>query len=283
MFQKRREVNRKMKAVRTIVIVLCVIALGIYGAAWFVEQSREDPTRPTLTSDVEVLELPCAYSQEQMLSGLHAYDERDGDLTGEILVGDISRFQQEGTCEVTYVVFDSSNQPASLTRQVVFTDYRSPQFTLTQPLVFVAGRGSSASSYVGAQDMLDGDISSLVRMTNSNISYSVAGDYEIQVEVTNSFGDISEATLPVHIVEQYQQSITIQLTENLVYLSVGETLNPDSYISSVTASNGSELNAGSVTAISEVDTSTPGCYEVEYVVEDSNGNQGVTWLVVIVE
>lgn len=84
--------DRIMKAIRNIVIVLLVIALGIYVASWFVEQSREDPTRPTITSDVEVLELPCAYSQEQMLSGLHAYDERDGDLTSEILVGEISRF-----------------------------------------------------------------------------------------------------------------------------------------------------------------------------------------------
>lgn len=274
--------DRIMKAVRNIVIVLLVIALGIYVASWFVEQSREDPTRPTITSDVEVLELPCAYSQEQMLSGLHAYDERDGDLTSEILVGEISRFQQEGTCEVTYVVFDSSNQPATLTRQVVFTDYRSPQFTLTQPLVFVQGRGSSASSYVGATDMLDGDISSSVRMTDSNISYSVAGDYEMNVEVTNSFGDLAEATLPVHIVEQYQQSLTIELTQNLVYLSVGETFQPYNYVSSVTTSNGSQIDTDNVTAVSNVDTSTPGCYEVQYNVS-SSGSQGITWLVVIVE
>lgn len=271
-----------MKAVRNIVIVLLVIALGIYMASWFVEQSREDPTRPTITSDVEVLELPCAYSQEQMLSGLHAYDERDGDLTSEILVGEISRFQQEGTCEVTYVVFDSSNQPATLTRQVVFTDYHSPQFTLTQPLVFVQGRGSSASSYVGATDMLDGDISSSVRMTDSNISYSVAGDYEMDVEVTNSFGDLAEATLPVHIVEQYQQSLTIELTQNLIYLSVGDAFQPNDYVSAVTASNGSHVDISSVTTVNGVDTSTPGCYEVQYNAV-SAGREGVTWLVVIVE
>ncbi len=274
--------DRIMKAIRNIVIVLLVIALGIYVASWFVEQSREDPTRPTITSDVEVLELPCAYSQEQMLSGLTAYDERDGDLTSEILVGEISRFQQEGTCEVTYVVFDSSNQPATLTRQVVFTDYRSPQFTLTQPLVFVQGRGSSASSYVGATDMLDGDISPSVRMTDSNISYSVAGDYKMNVEVTNSFGDLAEATLPVHIVEQYQQGLTIQLTQNLVYLSVGETFQPYNYVSSVTTSNGSQIDTDNVTAVSGVDASTPGCYEVQYNVS-SGGSQGITWLVVIVE
>lgn len=271
-----------MKAVRTIVIALLVIALGIYGAAWFIEQSREDPTHPTLTSDIDVLELPCAYSEEQMLSGLHAYDERDGDLTGEIMVGEISRFQQKGTSEVTYVVFDSSNQPASLTRQVVFTDYRSPQFTLTQPLVFVEGRGSSAFSYVGATDMLDGDISSLVRMVNSNISYSVVGDYELQVEVTNSFGDVAQATLPVHIVEQYRQGLTIQLTQNLVYLSAGQDFNPYDYIIAVTTSNGSQVDTDLVSAVSGVDTSTPGCYEVEYTVT-SGGNQGVTWLVVMVE
>lgn len=271
-----------MRAVRIIVVALLVVALGLYGAAWIVQQANEDPTLPTLTSDIDLLELPCAYSEEQMLSGLHAYDQRDGDLTGEIMVGEISRFQQKGTSEVTYVVFDSSNQPATLTRQVVFTDYRSPQFTLTQPLVFVEGRGSSASSYVGATDMLDGDISSLVRMVDSNISYSVAGDYELQVEVTNSYGDVSKATLPVHIVQQYQQGLTIQLTENLVYLSAGASFDPYEYVSAVTTSSGSQVSVNAVNAVSNVDTSVPGCYEVEYTVQ-SGGSEGVTWLVVMVE
>lgn len=130
--------------------------------------------------------------------------------------------------------------------------------------------------------MLDGDISSSVRMTDSNISYSVAGDYEMDVEVTNSFGDLAEATLPVHIVEQYQQSLTIELTQNLIYLSVGDAFQPNDYVSAVTASNGSHVDISSVTTVNGVDTSTPGCYEVQYNAV-SAGREGVTWLVVIVE
>ena len=271
-----------MKAVRTIVIVLCVIALGIYGAAWFVEQSREDPTRPTLTSDVEVLELPCAYSQEQMLSGLHAYDERDGDLTGEILVGDISRFQQEGTCEVTYVVFDSSNQPATLTRKTRFTDYHSPQFTLSEPLIFREGEGESAITYVGASDIIDGNISSLVRMVESDVNYRLAGEYSIQVEVTNSFGDMQQASLPVHIIEGSNAALQINLTSPLVYVSKGASFDPNEYVEDVEDADGNVVGTEGLAADSQVNTQEEGCYQVHYQITNEQGLTGETWLTVIV-
>lgn len=54
----------------------------------------------------------------------------------------MTRFIDKGLCNVTYVVFDSSNQSASLTRNVRFTDYRSSRFITAKPLVYVEKEGN---------------------------------------------------------------------------------------------------------------------------------------------
>ena len=145
-----------MKYIRIAAIAILILAAGLYGAGVVKEKQEEDPTRPTITSDREVLEISVNYTEEDLLQGLSAYDEKDGDLTSQILIGEFSQFVQKGVCNLSYVVFDSSNQAANLNRQVRFTDYESPKITLSQPLVFIAGRSSTPISYIGAQDVLDG-------------------------------------------------------------------------------------------------------------------------------
>lgn len=271
-----------MKYVRIFVVVLFVASLGIYGISRVVEENSKDLTKPVITSDREVLEISCGYTQEDLLEGLTASDEKDGDLTDQIMAGTFSQFLEKGVCSTTYVVFDSSNQSASLTRRVKFTDYESPKFTLTQPLVFQAGAGSSAVSQVGAEDLLDGDISSLVKLVDSTVNYQTAGDYSIQVEVTNSFGDVCQASLPVHIREKSGSSLEITLTDALIYLKPGTEFDPLSYVESVNDQQGTALDNPDVEASSNVDTDQEGCYEVGYTVSDGRGHEGETWLVVIV-
>ena len=47
-----------MKYVRIAVVILLIASLGIYGAGVVREKQGEDPTRPVITSDREVLEIP---------------------------------------------------------------------------------------------------------------------------------------------------------------------------------------------------------------------------------
>ena len=63
-----------MKYVRIAVIILFVASLGLYGASWIREKQQADPTRPQITSDREVLEVPCQYEEAQLLEGLTAED-----------------------------------------------------------------------------------------------------------------------------------------------------------------------------------------------------------------
>ena len=271
-----------MKYVRIAVIILFIASLGLYGISWIREKQNEDPTRPQITSDREVLEVPSQYEEDQLLEGLTAQDEKDGDLTDQIIVGSFSQFVEKGVCNVTYVVFDSSNQPATLTRQVRFSDYRSPQLTLSEPLVFRENTGENAVSYVGADDVLDGDLSSMVQLTDSDVDYRTAGDYHIAVEVTNSFGDVERQQLPVHVIEGSNAALQIQLTDPVVYLNLGEEIDPGAYVEQVVDADGNPLEPSELTVESGVNTQEAGCYEVHYRAVNDQGIAGETWLTVIV-
>lgn len=274
-----------MRIVRIILIAVSILSLGMFGISELIELSSRDTTVPEITSDREILEIPCEYTQEQLMEGLSAKDETDGDLTSEIIAGSFSRFIDTGMCNLTYVVFDSSDQPASLTRKVRFTDYHPPRFTLTEPLVFVEQEGSytEAMERLGAQDMLDGDLKEWITQTDTDVNYQRVGTYTMSVEVSSSFGDTSTAALPVHVVSAENQLVDIALTEGIAYIRAGESFDPAAYVSAVTAADGSALDPSAVTAESAVDTNTPGCYEVHYQVFDAGGNTGETWLTVIVE
>ena len=267
-----------MRIVRIILIVVSILSLGIFGISELIRFSGRDTEAPEITSDREVLEIPCEYTQEQLMEGLSAEDETDGDLTSEIIAGSFSRFINTGECNLTYVVFDSSDQPATLTRKVRFTDYHPPRFTLTEPLVFSEQEGSytTAMERLGASDQLDGDLKEWITQTDTDVNYQRVGTYTMSVEVSNSFGDTSSAALPVHVVSAENRRVDIALTSGIVYISAGESLDPSAYISGVTAADGSSLDPSAVTAESAVDTNTPGCYEVHYQVFDAGGNTGET-------
>ena len=200
------------------------------------------------------------------------------------MAGNFSRFLSPGLCDLTYVVFDSSNQPGSLTRRVRFTDYHSPDFTLTDPLVFEESEGSytTVMDQIGATDMLEGDLSDWVVQTDSDANYQKSGDYHVQMEVTNSYGDTSSLSLPVHVVKSGSQSMEIVLSSWIVYLDPGSEIRPADYVTALYNGSGESIGAEAVSWESGVDTQTPGVYEIHYTASDGQGHSGETWMTVVV-
>lgn len=271
-----------MKYIRIAVSVLFVISVAFFGYVKYSEQAKIDDTLPTISGPSEPLELPCAYSEEDLLQDLSAYDEKDGDITAEIMVNNIVPALERGKCKVNYVVFDSSNHPATFSRDIVFTDYRSPKIYLTKPLVFKKNSNENIFGYIGAVDVIDGDISSLLRM-NTNTNMLEEGDYVINVEVNNSLGDFSRLEIPVHIIDTNDSRMEIKLTESTVYINADDKFNPEEYIESVTTADGTSYEKNIVNTESNVNTSKSGVYEVIYTAEQSDLVKGYTSLLVIVE
>ena len=267
---------------RTVIVIFC-ISLLIFIVAVVKELISSDSSIPEITSDRDVLEVPCNYTESQLLEGLSAYDQDDGDLTSKIVVGSMSRFINPGVCNVTYVVFDSSNHSASFTRKVRFSDYHAPRFNTSEPLVFTEREGNSTllKERIIANDIIDGEISESVINTSSDINYSVAGTYHSTYEVSNRFGDTSTIELPVHIIKSENNQIDIKLTQGIIYINTGDTIDAADYIESVTSAQGRTLHRV-VKIESNVDNTTPGVYEIHYSASYS-GTNGETWLTVVVQ
>ncbi len=274
-----------MRFVRAAVIIIFVLALGIYGVSEWMQLRNRDTTIPEISSDRDVLKIPCQYTQEQLMEGMSASDGKDGDLTSQIIAGSFSRFIEKGICNLTYVVFDSANQSATLNRKIQFKDYHSPRFSLTEPLIFTENEGSYIQllSRIRVSDMLDGDLTDWITQVDTDVKYQRVGDYTTTLSVSNSFGDTVTIDLPIHVVNLETQRLDIQLSDNIVYLKKGNSFDPNQYIKNLFDVQGKKLDTDMVSASSDVDTQTPGCYEVHYEAEDKKGNQGQTWLTVVVE
>lgn len=274
-----------MKYVKITVIALFALALALFTASGVVKLKNADATLPVITSDREILELPCDYTEEQLLTGLKARDGKDGDLTDRIIAGSFSRFIEKGVCDVSYIVFDSGKHSASLTRKVRFTDYHSPHFTLTEPLVFEekAGKYDLLLGRVGAEDILSGSLTDWIVTAGTDANYQKSGAYSVELEVTNPMGDTAALRLPVHILNERSGSLDIRLKEALVYVKKGEEFSASSFVEKVVDEKGNALPSGNVTAEGKADTQTPGVYEIHYRASDGMGNTGETWLTVVVE
>lgn len=243
-----------------------VVAAVLFTFANVREWMNEDETLPTITADSDTIDVPCAYTTDQLLAGVTASDAKDGDLTGQILVGNFTRFIDPGVCDLNYVVFDSSEHMATLTRRVHFTDYHSPRFALAEPLVFAESttNNTEVRDLFSASDVLDGDLTDWITYVETNAAYNNPGDYTITMEVRNSFGDTVRYAFPIHIYERNTQDFTISLTDALVYVQQGGDFDPLEYIESVEDLSGNEYSPSLLRVTSTVDTGTPGIYEVHY-------------------
>lgn len=274
-----------MRIIRSLLIVCSIIAVGVFAISELIAFTNRDTTVPQITAETDTIEVTSEYTRDDLMQGIYAWDDKEGDLTSKVVLSSLSRFVDKGVCNLTYVVFDSSDQSASLTRKVKFTDYHSPRFTLSEPLIFREGEGTydEVLERVGAQDVLEGDRTDWLVRTDSDVNFQAQGAYTMIFEVGNSYGDTVSAALPVHVVPAANQKVQIALNTNIVYLTAGQGFDPGSYIAGVTAADGSGMDPAVTAVNSGVDPNTPGCYEVNYQARDLFGNMGETWVTVIVE
>ena len=270
-----------MKWIKSLVWVVFGCAVIVFGVATVREFLNRDTAKPVIKSEQEEITIPCGYTYEEITEGLTASDEEDGDLTDQILLGRMSRFIETGVCDLTYVVFDSSNQSASLTRRIRFSDYESPEFRSSLPLVYIVKEGDyeQTMARLSVYDRLDGEMKDAIQVTASSVLYSTEGTYSMTLEATNNFGDTSTLEVPVHIVAADNLKAEIKLTQYIYYVNQGETFDPLQLIDEGQAGS---LTKDQIYVISNpVNTGQPGVYEVQYGV-DVEGQTSMTWATVVV-
>ncbi len=274
-------------------ILMFLIFCAVFAVYYINYKKAWDTKAPVLKCETEEIIASVKVTEEELLKGVTATDNVDGDLTDEILIEEITQFA-EGVRTIRYAVVDSANNIGRISRTLIYEDYESPKFALEKPLVFYIGDGYDLIGIISASDVLDGDITFNVRLTADTIEYQTPGVFEVSYAVRNSAGDYVTLTANVEMREKENKEPRITLTEALIYLKQGEAFSPLDYVDSVYDPN---MNYGlsreeqketytlsNIDITNPVDTNVPGTYEVIFHAPSDNPEYtGVTRLIVIVE
>lgn len=251
-----------MRAVKHILIILLVLlAIGQIFTSVYLD-SAERKVAPVISCPEGVLEVSASSPESALLEGVTAYDEQDGDLTGRIILGGVSKLISNDTAKVTLLVFDSDDNMGQCVRYIRYIDYRRPRFTVKEPLVYSTTEEVSILERVGATDVVDGDLSDAIRVSTLDAS-SDSRRYSVTIQVTNSLGDTATLELPVFLLEADPMRPEVRLNSYLLYLERDEAFDPAALISEVELPVGT-AELGDVQIESNVDTTTAGTYQVVY-------------------
>lgn len=249
-------------------VALFILTLAAFIALKVYTILSVDTTPPVITFAQDVLDVGIGAKTDDLLAGVTATDDRDGDVTGEVMVKGVSHLITANTAQITYIAFDSSNNMSTATRTLRYTNYEKPRFTLTRPLMFSIGSQVSILEHLTAQDVVDGDLSNSVRVTTQNVDDTRSGVYSVTVQVTNSLGDVEILPLKLTMTDSARVTPAVELSSYIVYLPVGRTFSPAGYILSPT-------DPSTVTVEGRVDTTHPGVYELSYTCQGDTVYQTV--------
>lgn len=297
-----------MKKIRILSIIIFFIAIVSFGLYRKQEQASRDRKSPEITMDSEEIEVPCSAAREDLLAGIQAMDNRDGDVSDTLLVETMSNFIEKGRRKITVAAFDSSNNVAKASRTVIYTDYHSPRFALEEPLRFQL-KTQSLMGTLSAKDVLDGDLTGNIKISSEySVTEDEAGIYPMVFTVSNSAGDVVQLPVNIEIYDPSRDSRNPQfeLSEYLVYTTPGTAINPWDYVQKMTV-NGIEYERGEdgilydpkpkknqkrlsiapeeVVIDENADYNTPGTYEIVYHFtdpEDEDEKEGHIRLIVVV-
>ena len=270
-----------MKVLRIVILILFVFVTIAATTVFVSEKLSVDKTIPQITVDGDMIEVSLKATDEEILKGITAFDEKDKDLTDKIVIESVSRFISKGVSKVIYAVCDSDNNVAKATRLIKYKDYESPKFEVIDNLCFSLYEHIDISEHIVAYDSLEGNIKGKIVVTSDNYSTSIPGVYSLDATVTNSKGDTSTIRLPLIVEDVPLSAPKIELSEYLVYVKKGQTIDFASYI--VDAIDYQEMSLKDrITIESMVDFNKPGSYSVHYYVTDSLSVRGHSVLTVIV-
>lgn len=271
-----------MRLFRIVITLLFAAVTVLFAWYWYKSEVVADKTVPKITIVGDTLEVALNATDAELLAGVTAYDAKDGDLTDRVIVESISKFSEIGVCKVFYAVCDNDNHVASASRKIIYQGYTSPRFSMNRSLCFSQMETVNVGSILGAEDVLDGDISANIIITSSDYEYGSLGTYTVRAEVTNSKGDMISIQLPLVVEERSSNAPTVELTDYLIYAKRGQGINYLEYFLSATDSYEKDVS-DTLQVENDYDASTPGVYSFHYFVTDALGRRGHSILTVVVE
>lgn len=261
-------------------ILVIIVTVAAFLGYCSLDAMRTDTKAPEIKLASDMLEVSVEDPKSALLQGVSAADNKDGDVTDSLVVENITMLDSTGTVTVSYAAFDAAGNVARAERKAVYTDYVSPRFTLSKPLIYTQGTSFDVLGNIGATDVFDGDIQHRVRATIlGEESISQAGTHVVQFQVTNSLGDTHAKSFPVEVMTGDPYDADLELEQYIVYLPVGSVFNAASYLKSFSYQRSRVELSGVVPAgfdletKGQVQTQNPGTYTVSYTLTYTEGDE----------
>lgn len=290
-----------LRKTRVFVILFFLISVLVFGGYYIMHAVTTDRTVPVIEMNSDTVTVSVEGGDEAILEGITAIDEKDGDITNDLFIEYRSDFKDEKGCfDVTVAVADKDNHVAKAERTVIYSDYKSPQFKLSNPLKFQTIRDNlddlNIASSLSATDMIDGNISNRIKISSDYfINESTVGDYPMEFIVTNSMGDTVKLPVTVTIYSAADETglPEISLSDYLLNVPAGSSADINALIKQIKYHNeiyriGDDGNfyngefdadgnpemfdSSSITIDTDVDWNTPGVYEAKITITDSTTN-----------
>lgn len=280
----KKQTQRKIKFLLLLVVMVAASVYSLY--KWDFHREMEDPP-PQIRFKEEILLVSVNVTQEELLAGVSAVDETEGDVSGTLIVESMSNLLEDGQRIVTYAAFDSNHHVGKGQRRIQYTDYVPLRFSLEAPLDRSGMKElSDLLAPLKVWDCIDGNISDRivvvnVRTLDTSPEWKTVG---YLVQVTNSCGQVAELDIPVRVKknsDDWQNRLgVITLSEYLVYCQRGDYLLLRDFVEKIDLD---EEEAYELDISTDLDTSVPGVYLVTYTVVWGEDDYASCDLVVVVE
>lgn len=289
------------RLIRIISVITFIAAVVIYGSASFYVRKQVNRNGPVIKMEEQEVSVPVKATEEEILKGIKAEDRKDGDVTDSLVIESIGNFFEKGKRRVTVAAFDSDNNVAKAERTVIYSDYSSPKIAMESPLRVPMNGIDKLMDGISVTDCLDGDITENLQLTLGDDTKNITtpGEYAMKIVVSNSMGDTVEMPVTVELYDYSAEVMRPQilLSKYLIYVKKGQQVNPEEYLQGVKIRNQEYYWESEQTEMEEmppvsksevvientVDYNTPGTYEIQYIVDDGDGNLGTVRLIVVVE
>lgn len=216
-------------------ILLCILLGG--GIIWF--NGMKDKTGPEITFPTEEITYEEG-NKEVLLEGVTATDDVDGDVSDSVRVNGIFPNATGSKANVLYVAKDKNNNISKATREVIYSVGNVEETNATSD-----------------------DTEEETTVTQAEQVSEPIITPEVSVALELSITPVAEAGAP-----------QITLSDSEITISRGTSINRLIYVQDITDDQ-DDRNAlyRGIQIAGEVDTTTPGEYELIYHVVDSDGNR----------
>ncbi len=289
-----------MKRLRLVSLLILLVAIGTVTYIRVQHGQASDSIAPKITMNEDAIKISVKDGEDVLLEGVTAEDNRDGDVTDSITIDNISTFNGQGKRYVTIAAFDSRNNVGKVTREITYSDYRSPHFDITEPLVFRSGDNKLLEN-ITANCLIDGDLTGQIHFSDNTTIYTdTEGTYEALIQVQNSAGDTASLPISIQILDDfYDRKPSVKLKHYVRYIKKNKSIDYKSLMEYAVVNNreyeivdGDDMDDKTIgrdlIRINDdnVNYEKTGNYYVEYKlsVEDGEETQtGTTRLIVVVE